>query len=98
MILDGKILEDDKELSEYGITAAAAHNLTIKLFLVDDFSPKPIKIEGPRKDSSGRCVIRHSTFLDPFPDLWQHFSDRFLMYSAAGQICSYICAHVLTNS
>ena len=36
MTLNGRVLEDHKELSEYGITAAAAHNLTIKMWLVDD--------------------------------------------------------------
>jgi hypothetical protein len=53
LLLNGQILEDDKELSEYGITAAAAHNMTLKMFLIDDFAPKPHRIEAPRKNSSG---------------------------------------------
>ena len=54
LLLNGRVLEDDKELSEYGITAAAAHNMTLKMFLVDDFAGRQHRVEGPRKDSSGK--------------------------------------------
>jgi hypothetical protein len=54
LLFNGVVLEDDKELSEYGITAAAAHNITLKMFLVDDFAPKAHMVDGPRKNSSGR--------------------------------------------
>ena len=53
LLLNGQVLEDDKELSEYGITAAAAHNLTIKMFLVDDLAPRAHRVDGPRKNSNG---------------------------------------------
>ena len=53
LLLNGVVLEDDKELSEYGITAAAAHNITLKMFLVDDFAPKVHMV-----DEIGRASCR----------------------------------------
>jgi len=54
LMLNGVVLEDHKELSEYGITAAGSSTMTLKMFLIDDFAPKAHRIEGPRQDSSGR--------------------------------------------
>jgi hypothetical protein len=73
LLLNGVVLEDDKELSEYGITAASAHNLTIKMFLVNDLpeskdiacrprlaSLRPVlqHVDGPRSDASGKRTYK----------------------------------------
>eukprot|EP00961_Rhodomonas_salina_P077560 1040327-Rhodomonas_salina.1 len=54
LVLRGQVLEDFKELSEYGITAATASNLKLKLYLVEDAMRKVPKVEGPRRDSDGK--------------------------------------------
>jgi len=53
LLLNGQILEDDKELSEYGITTASARDMKLKLYLVRDFTRSAVQIPGPRRDSDG---------------------------------------------
>jgi hypothetical protein len=53
LVLNGQVLEDHRELSEYGITAATCRDLKVKLYLVKDFSSPPTKLPGARRDSDG---------------------------------------------
>mmetsp|Transcript_7042 Transcript_7042/g.17905 ORF Transcript_7042/g.17905 Transcript_7042/m.17905 type:complete len:185 (-) Transcript_7042:109-663(-) len=61
MVLNGQVLEDHKELSEYGITAASSSHLKVQMYLVDDPPPKPgssVLLAGKRRDSDGRRAFQ----------------------------------------
>mmetsp|Transcript_2990 Transcript_2990/g.7446 ORF Transcript_2990/g.7446 Transcript_2990/m.7446 type:complete len:182 (+) Transcript_2990:118-663(+) len=54
LVLNGIVLEDDKELAEYGITAASAAQMKIKMYLVDEPKSQRVLLDGKRRDSDGR--------------------------------------------
>ncbi len=47
--IHAQVLEDHKELSEYGITAAAASHLKIQMYLVDEPKSKHVALESRRR-------------------------------------------------
>lgn len=57
LVLKGKVLEDDRELSEYGINASSASSITLQMYLLPDLSAiNASAIEGPRRQSDGTRV------------------------------------------
>ena len=60
LFLNGQLLEDWKELSDYGITAATSSKLKLALMIVEDPSPANIPfLPCKRRDEDGaRFVIR----------------------------------------
>lgn len=60
-MLNGQVLEDDKELSEYGITAASSSHMKVQMFIMPDPKGGVAKVPllaGKRREADGRRVFQ----------------------------------------